>query len=498
MKKTLVFSIMILMLSSLAFATGDLVLERHSSSVTSPVSTREDPAHSLTATLLNYNDVELEWLEPGAASILWDQIDGEGETIGKSAQDFEANYNAYDAEVAGDFVLDEMAVITGAAFAFFYAQAGIIEDYDEPVYFNVGIYPDEEGVPGETAIFSTTTDEVLPDEFDIFQVEFDEETILNTGTYWIGFNMRLDYSPSSVQCYAFQKVSVINETPGYWRNPGDGFETGFTTWTADILSQGEEPEDITFQLHGYYLTGNRELLGYDVYRNDEAINPALVTDTEYEDLGLNEGDYEYYIVAVYDTGDAPPSNTASVSVTLYPPTEFAANSAGSNVICTWQLPGESRNLTGYHVYRNGEVVGNVTNTFFVDLNVPSGVHEYYATALYGEYESEASNVVIVDHTDADDTLIPIATALNGNYPNPFNPETTISYSLQETGYVNLEIYNLKGQKIRTLVNSEEEAGVYNVVWDGTNDEGITVPSGIYFSKFATGDYSSTMKMVLMK
>lgn len=492
MKKILLVSVLALMLATSVQVFADMVLESHSQNTSHGPILREDPPANLTATVVNYNDVHLEWMEPGAASILWDQIDTEGETYGKSAQDFEAAYNAYDAQVAGDFVLDGMAEITGAAFVFFYNQA-----YTQACPFNVWIFPDEAGVPGETPLHTFTTNSVTPDEDNIFEVEFTTPALLTAGTYWIGFNMIIDYGTAGVQCYANQKVTVINETPGYWRNPGNGFGTGFTTWTADINSQGGLPEDVTFQVHGNYIGNNhRTLLGYNVYRNGDMVNTGLVTETEYQDLGLDGGSYTYHVIAVYDTGDSPASNSQTVEIILYPPQNFNANLAGANVVCQWQVPG--RGLNGYRVYRNGEMVGTTTSTFYVDQSVPAGVLEYYATAIYGEYESAPSNTIIINNTSADDGTIPVITEFKGNYPNPFNPATTLSYAVSESGLVALEIYNIRGEKIRTLLNQEMQPGLYTLRWDGSNDKGETMPSGIYFAKFSAGDYNSSRKMIMMK
>jgi len=92
----------------------------------------------------------------------------------------------------------------------------------------------------------------------------------------------------------------------------------------------------------------------------------------------------------------------------------------------------------------------------------------------------------------------IATELKGNYPNPFNPETTISYSVKENTPVSVEIYNVKGQKVKTLVNEAKAAGNYSVVWNGVDDNNRPVSSGVYFFKMSAGKYSSTKKMIMMK
>jgi len=91
-----------------------------------------------------------------------------------------------------------------------------------------------------------------------------------------------------------------------------------------------------------------------------------------------------------------------------------------------------------------------------------------------------------------------ATKLSKNYPNPFNPTTTIAYSVKEAAPVKLEIYNIKGQKVRTLVNDVMTAGNHSVVWNGHDDNGKNVGSGVYFYRMTTPKFSSTQKMLLMK
>ncbi len=97
----------------------------------------------------------------------------------------------------------------------------------------------------------------------------------------------------------------------------------------------------------------------------------------------------------------------------------------------------------------------------------------------------------------EDQVTPAAVTLS-NYPNPFNPETTISFGLTEAGYTTLNIYNIAGQKIATLVQDELSAGTHSITWDGTTSNGANVASGMYFYRLQSGDYSITNKMVLMK
>ncbi len=94
--------------------------------------------------------------------------------------------------------------------------------------------------------------------------------------------------------------------------------------------------------------------------------------------------------------------------------------------------------------------------------------------------------------------IPESYKLYHNYPNPFNPQTTIKYDLQKSSRVAIEIFNLLGQKIKTLVNEDKTAGSYTTTWNGTTDKGLYAASGIYFYRIKTENFSNTKKMVLMR
>ena len=95
-------------------------------------------------------------------------------------------------------------------------------------------------------------------------------------------------------------------------------------------------------------------------------------------------------------------------------------------------------------------------------------------------------------------LIPEEYALHGNYPNPFNPATTIRYDLPEAANVTLTVYDLLGREVVRLVDGRMEAGFQQVIWDGRTASGREVPSGIYIARMITPRYHKSMKMVLLK
>lgn len=98
----------------------------------------------------------------------------------------------------------------------------------------------------------------------------------------------------------------------------------------------------------------------------------------------------------------------------------------------------------------------------------------------------------------EDSAIPEAYRLSQNSPNPFNSETEIGYQLPETGPVTLTIYNLIGQRICVLVDERKPAGYHFVGWDGKDDSGSLLTSGMYLYVLQAGDFLQTRKMVLMR
>jgi hypothetical protein len=93
---------------------------------------------------------------------------------------------------------------------------------------------------------------------------------------------------------------------------------------------------------------------------------------------------------------------------------------------------------------------------------------------------------------------PTAFLLSQNYPNPFNPVTNFKLSLPKASHVKMEIFNIVGQRVRTLLDEDMRAGVFVVDWDGKDDKGVSVSSGVYFYRVVAGNFSDIKKMVLLR
>ena len=126
---------------------------------------------------------------------------------------------------------------------------------------------------------------------------------------------------------------------------------------------------------------------------------------------------------------------------------------------------------------------------------------FYGKVYYDDFAlAQISDIVVGvdDKPIADKGFTPNRYELYQNYPNPFNPSTMIEYILPEASHVKIEIYNLAGQKIKTLIDSYLNAGRYTVQWNGTDDNGTRVASGVYIYRLIAGNNTIARKMILLK
>jgi hypothetical protein len=229
---------------------------------------------------------------------------------------------------------------------------------------------------------------------------------------------------------------------------------------------------------------------------DEPITELSLSDTGWATLA--NGYYRWAVKAVYTNNV---TSVASFSNVLHKFTQ------------TGMIVGTVRTSTGSPIVgatvTNGTVSGNTNSMGAYTIVVPIGYHS--VTAYAAGYDSLTVDDVLVNYnlattvnfilkeTPSDDNLLPVvATALNGNYPNPFNPETTISYSVKQPGRVKLEVYNIKGQLVRTLVDEEQATGHYKLLFNAKDDRGRSIASGVYMLRMEAPGYRKTSKMILMQ
>jgi hypothetical protein len=233
----------------------------------------------------------------------------------------------------------------------------------------------------------------------------------------------------------------------------------------------------------------------------------MFTDTEV----LPNIEYTYFVTAIYQepNGESIPSNEVSASLLIpvfNPPVNLAGEAEEDSIILIWESPQgipETMTLAGYKVYRDSlAITGVIETTQYTDTNISlNNTYRYFVTAVYVNPDGESipSNEEIINYVSENDlTITPTITKLNNNYPNPFNPETTISFSLKEASNVQIEIFDIKGRKVKTLINKEYNHGNHTITWNAKDDKGKELSSGMYFYRMKTNTKIETKKMLLIK
>lgn len=189
---------------------------------------------------------------------------------------------------------------------------------------------------------------------------------------------------------------------------------------------------------------------------------------------------------------------------LKPVTDLTSSHTASVLTLHWEAPSEPYfPVTGYKVVRKinagaFETAVVTSEPVYTELMEVPGQYRYYIVALYDEGESLPSELLSIGYPFPDEPPIPLITRLFANYPNPFNPSTTISFDLAAPQTAALRIYNLRGQLVNTLCDSELSAGSYSYIWDGRDAGRSRVASGVYFYRLSTASHTETRKMLLLK
>ena len=197
---------------------------------------------------------------------------------------------------------------------------------------------------------------------------------------------------------------------------------------------------------------------------------------------------------------------------------FTANDLNGTVIVEWTTESEIENL-GFIVERktadaewdeivsyksDDALLGQGTVSYATDYKYIDALAEFGTTYEYRLADVDYNGVVTYHGTrkvTVESTTIadlPVEYALEANYPNPFNPVTTIKYSLPEDGMVTITIYDASGRQIKTLMDRQLSAGYHSMIWDSTDNGGNVVGAGIYFYSISADNFQQTRKMLLIK
>ena len=209
----------------------------------------------------------------------------------------------------------------------------------------------------------------------------------------------------------------------------------------------------------------------------------------------------------------PLNNLQPINIVL---SSFTAVVENNSVLLNWETETEPNNA-GFYVLRslqeNSDYIkinpslipaqGDAfTGAIYAYTDLPGETGTFYyklqSISLQGDSVSFGPITVSVSSIDIKRNIIPGEYFLSQNYPNPFNPETIIEYGLPKAEQVVINIYDLNGQQVRNLVSQQQSAGNYLVKWNGRDNNGNKVVSGLYFYYFKAGSFSRTLKMILIK
>lgn len=195
----------------------------------------------------------------------------------------------------------------------------------------------------------------------------------------------------------------------------------------------------------------------------------------------------------------------------------AINTSSQTVSLMWTTHSES-NIFGYHIYRNNLADLNssirVSNSIiearntsteqdyeFTDAETENSTEYYYwlqSNEMNGNQNFFGPVYIKTDDQIQNPIIVPKKTVLNNAYPNPFNPNTTISFDLAEAKIVQIDIFNAKGQFVKNICDQSFEAGQHQIYWDGKDKSGLNCSSGIYYYIMRSGRFIQSKKMLLLK
>ncbi len=247
---------------------------------------------------------------------------------------------------------------------------------------------------------------------------------------------------------------------------------------ADFINNGElELAFVTNNGNVHLIEQNGEYLeGWPLSLNRQLAQPPLAVDLNGDDL-VN-------LIAYSSCGNVYAFHNDGTIIDSFP---FPLNSSITSPATIADIDGDG----------DWDIV-TVTScgVSVIDYKLPKGQKtpwtiyrgNYHRTGYYGDNTTTGTDIPVSEYV----------TSLQQNYPNPFNPTTRIDFSLKEDTSVLLDVFNIKGQKVTTLVNEELAAGNHSVIWNGTNQNNRSVGSGIYFYRLTSPDKTITRKMLFLK
>jgi hypothetical protein len=305
-----------------------------------------------------------------------------------------------------------------------------------------------------------------------------------------------------------------NPVTGYsvWRRVDDkaGAATEVSSKTAMFAQVAKENLGMRFKIA---QAGSWDFVAWVPAAGHETY--SLVAPTLYDSTAAKGIRWSVFFVAAHAKSQnyesAPDSGYSVDNLPPFAPSNFALSIMADNKVgLRWADPVDEdfqyfavyRGTTANFDPKGTKPLATLVGTTFTDNDVKIGDKYYYTVSAFdfAGNESKYPQALLANITSVEEKGggVPTAYALEQNYPNPFNPETTIKYQLPASSHVRLSIYTALGQEIRLLVNYSQPAAFHQVVWDGRDNAGNPMPSGVYFYRLETEKFTAMKKMVMMK
>ncbi len=369
---------------------------------------------------------------------------------------------------------------------------------------NVTVDPAQESYSYGDIVTLTAT----PDDKYVFTgwSGFEETT---TNPYSISISGNVNLTAEFVNQFAVTPTLIVNE---YLADPasdpvngdanGDGVREAAQDEFVELLNIGEEAidmtgwqagddEDISFTFPDGYVISPGEFCvifgGGDVsnvpgYNADPLQTKVFISDSVGVGNGLANGG-DFFILKSPDG-----------SYDLYLGYGSKYNAGGPTADIVADIDFEIRIETSAASSNDNSVTRNPDGD--ISIGDPFVEHVSISEANFSPGTTIDGNTVV--SVDESQVQVPEEYSLGQNYPNPFNPSTEIKFSMPENGVVSLKVYNLLGSEIKTLTRGNFSAGTHSVIWDGTNEQGISVSTGVYIYRLEVNNFIQTNKMMFLK
>ncbi len=268
---------------------------------------------------------------------------------------------------------------------------------------------------------------------------------------------------SSSEGYDFELYQYFNVTSNLFVNLGSGYFSASQPEFNSVTFYDDDLAPLPMQYGSAWTSITSDTTSFDASSGSIYKDSTVNTVDAWGTVQLPSGNYQCIRIR---------SDSWTVTQLYLPGFEFPPDTSKS-ISYTWI------NNEYYMVASTGSQDGD-TNPNFTDASY---------------FSRMASGTVDVDD---ERNLVPENYSLSQNYPNPFNPATQIKFSIPEASRVNLQIFDITGKEIRTLVNKNFEAGNYSTEWDGRNNSGEVVPSGVYFYRIMADNFVEAKKAILLK